>query len=86
MYLFILNLQEEQDRQAAERRRQAELARLRREKRQAERESKFDEAALVLGLAERNRQNLEERWDTYYTKKTEPEIKPILSSRETISL
>ena len=37
MYLLILNLQEEQDRQAAERRRQAELARLRREKRQAER-------------------------------------------------
>ena len=86
MYWLILNLQEEQDRQAAERRRQAELARLRREKRQAERESKFDEAALVLGLAERNRQNLEERWDTYYTKKTEPVIKPILSSRKTISL
>lgn len=56
-----LCLQEEQDRLAAERRRQAELARLRREKRQAERESKFDEAALVLGLAERNRLNLEEK-------------------------
>ena len=53
--------QEEQDRLAAEKRRQAELARLRREKRQAERESKFDEAALVLGLAERNRKNLEEK-------------------------
>ena len=86
MYLFIFNLKEEQDRQAAERRRQAELARLRREKRQAERESKFDEAALVLGLAERNRQNLEERWNTYYTKKIEPENKPILSSHKTISL
>ena len=59
--ILSLCFQEEQDRLAAERRRQAELARLRREKRQAERESKFDEAALVLGLAERNRLNLEER-------------------------
>ena len=62
LIIFVpLCSQEEQDRLAAEKRRQAELARLRREKRQAERESKFDEAALVLGLAERNRQNLEER-------------------------
>ena len=38
------------------------MARLRREKRQAEREEKFDSAALVLGLAERNRQSLEERY------------------------
>lgn len=58
---LLRRLQEEQDRMAAEKRRQAELARLRREKRQAEREANFDEAALVLGLAERNRQNLEER-------------------------
>ena len=58
---LLRRLQEEQDRLAAEKRRQAELARLRREKRKAEREANFDEAALVLGLAERNRQNLEER-------------------------
>ncbi|PFX16028.1 hypothetical protein AWC38_SpisGene19720 [Stylophora pistillata] len=58
---LLRRLQEEHDRLAAEKRRQAELARLRREKRQAERESRFDEAALVLGLAERNRKNLEER-------------------------
>lgn len=58
---LLRRLQEEQDRLAGEKRRQAELARLRREKRQAEREANFDEAALVLGLAERNRQNLEER-------------------------
>ena len=58
---LLRRLQEEQDRMAAEKRRQAELVRLRREKRQAEREANFDEAALVLGLAERNRQNLEER-------------------------
>lgn len=58
---FSLCYQEEQDRKAAEKRRQAELVRLKREKRQAEQESRFDEATLVLGLAERNRQNLEEK-------------------------
>ncbi|RMX39987.1 hypothetical protein pdam_00022972 [Pocillopora damicornis] len=58
---LLRGLQEEQDRKAAEKRRQAELVRLKREKRQAEQESRFDEAALVLGLAERNRQNLEEK-------------------------
>ena len=59
--VLLCSSQEEHDRLAAEKRRQAELVRLRREKRQAERESQFDAAALVLGLAERNRQNLEER-------------------------
>lgn len=61
LYSFSLCYQEEQDRKAAEKRRQAELVRLKREKRQAEQESRFDEAALVLGLAERNRRNLEEK-------------------------
>ena len=60
--LQYVSLQEQQDRLLAERQRQAELARLRREKRQTELEGRFDSAALVLGLAERNRQNLEERY------------------------
>ena len=57
----MLYLQEEQDRQARERERQAELARLRLEARKAEREANFDGAALVLGLAERNKAALEDR-------------------------
>ncbi|XP_032219683.2 trichohyalin [Nematostella vectensis] len=58
---LLRRLREEQDRLLAEKRRQAELARLRREKRLAEREGRFDDAALLLGLAERNRLNLEEK-------------------------
>eukprot|EP00111_Clytia_hemisphaerica_P002852 TCONS_00008039-protein len=58
---LLRKLREEQDRQARERERQAELARLRMEARKAERESNFDGAALVLGLAERNKAALEDR-------------------------
>ncbi|EDO46860.1 predicted protein, partial [Nematostella vectensis] len=58
---LLRRLREEQDRLLAEKRRQAELSRLRREKRLAEREGRFDDAALLLGLAERNRLNLEEK-------------------------
>jgi uncharacterized membrane protein YccC len=45
---------------ASERHRQAELARLRREERKARHEDKFDTAALVLGLAQAQKANLEE--------------------------
>ena len=45
---------------ASERSRQAELARLRREERKARHEDKFDTAALVLGLAQAQKANLEE--------------------------
>ena len=45
----------------SERERQSELARLRREQRRAQQEEKFDAAALVLGLAERNQAAAEKR-------------------------
>ncbi|XP_033123436.1 trichohyalin-like isoform X2 [Anneissia japonica] len=45
----------------SEQERQALLLRLRREKRRAEREDNFDEVALLLGLAERNKMSLEEK-------------------------
>jgi hypothetical protein len=45
----------------SERERQALLARLKREQLKAKLEDKFDSAALVLGLAERQRKNAEER-------------------------
>ena len=61
MFIFQI-FQEEQDRQARERERQAELARLRMEARKAGREANFDGAALVLGLAERNKAALEDRY------------------------
>lgn len=45
----------------SERERQALLARLKREQLRAKLEEKFGSAALVLGLAERQRKNAEER-------------------------
>ena len=45
----------------SERERQALLARLKREQLKAKLEEKFGSAALVLGLAERQRKNAEER-------------------------
>lgn len=45
----------------SERQRQAELARLKREKLKAKREDKFITAALVLGLAEKQKAAVEER-------------------------
>lgn len=67
--------QEQQDRLQAEKQRQAELVRLRREKRQADMEGRFDSAALVLGLAERNRQNLEERYEPVLLWERLPSVK-----------
>ena len=61
MFIFQI-FQEEQGRQTRERERQAELARLRMEARKAGREANFDGAALVLGLAERNKAALEDRY------------------------
>ncbi|XP_038068700.1 trichohyalin-like isoform X2 [Patiria miniata] len=54
-------LRRQQNGELSERERQALLLRLRREKRRAAMEDNFDEAALLLGLAERNRLNMEER-------------------------
>ena len=54
-------LQRQRDRELSERERQELLLRLRLERRRAEREGNFDEAALLMGLAERNKLSLEER-------------------------
>ncbi|XP_022097553.1 trichohyalin-like isoform X2 [Acanthaster planci] len=54
-------LRRQQGNEMSERERQALLLRLRREKRRAAMEDNFDEAALLLGLAERNKLNMEER-------------------------
>lgn len=48
----------------SERQRQAELARLKREKLKAKQEDKFITAALVLGLAEKQKAAVEERLGT----------------------
>ena len=45
-----------------ERERQAELVRLRREKRKAEQEDNFENAARLIGLAERQRAHAEHRY------------------------
>lgn len=50
----------------SERERQALLARLKREQLKARLEEKFGSAALVLGLAERQRKDAEERWVTVF--------------------
>ncbi len=49
------------DQYLSEKERQAELVRLRREKRNAEMEDKFDNAALLIGLAERQRQDADDK-------------------------
>ena len=54
-------LQKQRDRELSERERQELLLRLRLERRRAERENNFDQAAMLMGLAERNRLSLEER-------------------------
>ena len=58
---LLKKLREGDDRQNHERDRQAELMRLRLEARKVGREANFDSAALVLGLAERNKAALEDR-------------------------
>lgn len=50
------------DRENGERERQAELTRLRLETRKAGREANFNGAALVLGLAERNRALVDDKY------------------------
>ena len=45
----------------SEKERQAELLRLRREKRQAAREDKFENAAMLIGLAERHQAEADEK-------------------------
>lgn len=57
----MAKLRGDNERFLSERQRQAELARLRREKLKAKQEDKFDSAALVLGLAERNQAAAAER-------------------------
>lgn len=55
-------LQGQDEQFMSERQRQAELARLKREKLKAKQEDKFSAAALVLGLAEKQKAAVEERW------------------------
>ena len=62
IYQKFLFFQEGEDRFLNEQERQAELIRLKLEKRKAERESNFEGAALVLGLAERNQAAREEQY------------------------
>jgi len=57
---LLRRLQDGEGKFEDERERQAELMRLRLEKRKAEREGNFESAALVLGLAERNQASKEE--------------------------
>ena len=55
-------LQGQDEQFMSERQRQAELARLKREKLKAKQEDKFSTAALVLGLAEKQKAAVEERY------------------------
>ena len=55
-------LQGDEERFLSEKQRQAELARLKREQLKAKQEGDFFTAALVLGLAERNREAAELRY------------------------
>ncbi|XP_071784125.1 uncharacterized protein [Asterias amurensis] len=61
MDALMAMLRRQQGREMSEKERQALLLRLRREKRRAAMEDNFDEAALLLGLSERNRLNMEEK-------------------------
>ena len=61
MDALMAMLRKQQGCEMSERERQALLLRLRREKRRAAMEDNFDEAALLLGLSERNRLNMEEK-------------------------
>ncbi|XP_041457735.1 trichohyalin-like isoform X3 [Lytechinus variegatus] len=58
---IMMLLRQQQNQYLNERERQELLLRLRREKRRAAKESNFDEAAILLGLAERNKANMEEK-------------------------
>lgn len=58
---LMARLRGDNERFLSERQRQSELARLRREQLKAKQEDKFDSAALVLGLAERNQAAAAER-------------------------
>ena len=55
-------LQGQDEQFMSERQRQAELARLKREKLKAKQEDKFSTAALVLGLAEKQKAAVQERY------------------------
>lgn len=55
-------LQGQDEQFMSERQRQAELARLKRERLKAKQEDKFSTAALVLGLAEKQKAAVEERY------------------------
>lgn len=58
---LMRRLQGQDEQFMSERQRQAELARLKREKLKAKQEDKFSAAALVLGLAEKQKAAVEER-------------------------
>lgn len=58
---LMRRLQGQDEQFMSERQRQAELARLKREKLKAKQEDKFTTAALVLGLAEKQKAAVQER-------------------------
>ena len=58
---LMSRLQGQDEQFMSERQRQAELARLKREKLKAKQEDKFTTAALVLGLAEKQKAAVQER-------------------------
>ncbi|XP_071495122.1 uncharacterized protein [Diadema antillarum] len=58
---IMMLLRQQQNQYLSERERQELLLRLKRERRRAAKENNFDEAAILLGLAERNKANMEEK-------------------------
>lgn len=59
---LLASLRDQESRLAAERHRQLELARLRKDQKTFEKQDKFDSAALLLSLAEEQEKNLEAKW------------------------
>ena len=62
---LMRRLQNQNERFMSEKQRQAELARLKREKLKAKQEDTFSTAALVLGLAEKQRAAAQERYSIW---------------------
>ena len=60
---LLAALRSHESREEKERHRQLQLARLRREKKLMEREEKFDSAAVLLSMAMKDEQKLEQRYE-----------------------
>ena len=74
---LMRRLQGQDERFMSERQRQAELARLKREKLKAKQEDTFSTAALVLGLAEKQKAAVQERYVRRLINSIELELSPI---------